>query len=208
VSAAGDVNGDGFGDLIVGAYAADPNGSTSGASYVVFGGNFTNAVTFLGTSDADALTSGTSAAERFVAGNGDDTMTGGGGADVFYGGQGDDTITVSDLTFQMVDGGSGGDTLALSGSGMTLDLAAARGHLADIEVIDLTGSGDNTLKLTALDLLNVSETYHGLAVQGNAGDAVDIGAGWADGGSSGGFHLYTQGRAVLLVGVDVAITIA
>ena len=37
VSAAGDVNGDGFDDLVVGAYRAHPNGSSSGASYVVFG---------------------------------------------------------------------------------------------------------------------------------------------------------------------------
>lgn len=37
VSSAGDVNGDGIADLIVGAGNADPNGTDSGASYVVFG---------------------------------------------------------------------------------------------------------------------------------------------------------------------------
>jgi len=37
VSGAGDINGDGFADLIVGAFNADPNGSQSGAAYVVFG---------------------------------------------------------------------------------------------------------------------------------------------------------------------------
>ncbi|NDG50803.1 MAG: hypothetical protein EBY30_17630, partial [Rhodospirillales bacterium] len=37
VASAGDVNGDGFADLIIGAYFADPNGLNSGSSYVVFG---------------------------------------------------------------------------------------------------------------------------------------------------------------------------
>jgi hypothetical protein len=37
VSNAGDVNGDGFDDVIVGAAGADPNGNSSGSSYVVFG---------------------------------------------------------------------------------------------------------------------------------------------------------------------------
>src|SRR4051794_5438663 len=37
VASAGDVNGDGIADLIIGAVGADPNGSNSGASYVVFG---------------------------------------------------------------------------------------------------------------------------------------------------------------------------
>jgi hypothetical protein len=37
VSNAGDVNGDGFDDVIIGASAADVNGELSGSSYVVFG---------------------------------------------------------------------------------------------------------------------------------------------------------------------------
>ncbi|MEO8352620.1 MAG: integrin alpha, partial [Chthoniobacteraceae bacterium] len=37
VSSAGDVNGDGFDDVVIGAFLADSNGLSSGASYVVFG---------------------------------------------------------------------------------------------------------------------------------------------------------------------------
>jgi hypothetical protein len=39
VSEAGDINGDGIGDVVVGARFADPNGISSGQSYVVFGKN-------------------------------------------------------------------------------------------------------------------------------------------------------------------------
>jgi len=38
VASAGDINGDGFGDLLIGADSADPNGAYSGTTYVVFGG--------------------------------------------------------------------------------------------------------------------------------------------------------------------------
>ncbi len=38
VSGAGDINGDGIADLIIGAPSADANGSNSGSTYIVFGG--------------------------------------------------------------------------------------------------------------------------------------------------------------------------
>ena len=40
VSSAGDINGDGLDDLIVGAYAGDGAGYTAGEAYVIYGGNF------------------------------------------------------------------------------------------------------------------------------------------------------------------------
>ena len=44
VSAAGDVNGDGLSDLIVGAFNNDASGTNAGRSYVVFGKSDTSAV--------------------------------------------------------------------------------------------------------------------------------------------------------------------
>jgi hypothetical protein len=85
VASAGDVNGDGLADLIVGAYYSDPaSGTNAGRSYVIFGsttGAFSQtAVDHLGTSGADALI-GTTAAETLVGGAGNDTITAEGGAD-------------------------------------------------------------------------------------------------------------------------------
>jgi hypothetical protein len=205
VSNAGDVNGDGFDDLIVGALRADVNGEESGSSYIIFGrSDFGSDVDFPGTAGNDELT-GTKAAERFEAGAGNDKMIGRGGADVFYGEAGDDYIRVGDLNFQLVDGGAGRDTLGLGGKGLNLDLADANDRINDIETIYLYGTGDNTLTLTALDVVNLSSTSNVLKVNGNEGDrVVGLSSGWNDGGIHGKLHTYTQGEAVLLVGVDVA----
>ena len=72
VSSAGDVNGDGFADLIIGAYGAD---SSTGASFVVFGGDFSGVVDFLGTDGDDTLI-GTSSDEILIGAQGNDTLDG------------------------------------------------------------------------------------------------------------------------------------
>ena len=207
VASAGDVNGDGFDDLIVGAPRADPGGDRyAGESYVVFGGDFTGAVTHLGTSGTDSLT-GTSATERFVSGQGNDTLTGGGGKDVFNAGAGNDLIRVSSTTFRNVDGGSGTDTLSILGGGLTLDLTVlANNKISGIEKISLTGTGNNTLELAALDLFDLSETTNQLKVDGNAGDTVELAGTWTDGGAAAGYHTYTLGAATILIDTDIFVT--
>jgi len=207
VASAGDVNGDGFDDLVIGAANADPGGdSYAGESYVVFGGDFTGAVTHLGTSGADALT-GTSAAETFVSGQGNDTLTGGGGADVFNAGAGNDLIWVSSTTFSHVDGGSGTDTLVLLGGGLTLDLTAlANNKISGIETVDITGTGDNTLAIAMGDLLDLSDSTNQLTVNGNTGDAVNLDGVWTDEGAGATYHTYTLGAATILIDNDIFVT--
>jgi hypothetical protein len=229
-TAAGDLNGDGLADLVVGSPGAETaNGADSGRTYVVFGattGAF--APTFvdqLGGAGDDVLAS-KAASQSLVGGAGADRVLGNGGADVLYGGSGDDTFVLDannvrslSLPFgagrntsqlARIDGGAGFDTLALVGSGVTLDLrmlsrADARrpgsaSRIESIERIDLTGSGDNRLRLLEVaDVQDIcgrnsihgghhatpgwtSGTYvlptavhrHQLVVDGDAGDVLAV----------------------------------
>ena len=90
VSSAGDVNGDGFDDLIIGAKGADPNGYESGASYVVFG-QATGPITRVGTATDEFFTGGDF--DDFLDGRGgDDRLLGGSGRDLLIGGLGRDLL--------------------------------------------------------------------------------------------------------------------
>jgi hypothetical protein len=110
----------------------------------------------------------------------------------FYtGGQGDDVFNVADVGYfdgagVGVHGGAGTDTLKLTGSGQTLDLSKLLnvvGHdkITSIEIIDITGVGNNTLKLSMRDVLELghenvfrNDGHTQLMVNGNAGDRVEL----------------------------------
>ena len=173
VSSAGDVNGDGYDDLIIGATNADPNGESSGETYVVYGGA-------TGTESLAPVTAqGTVAADNFTGNGGADSFTGIATGDVVRGGAGDDNISVTALDFADIDGGTGRDTLVLAGADLSLDLTgAANGGVDSVEVVDLSGTGANTLVLDALAVFDLTEERDGgiagLDVLGDANDTVDL----------------------------------
>ena len=204
VSSAGDVNRDGFNDMIIGAPSADASGNSktgAGESYLIFGRDFT------GVGSAAKTLSGTTGIDKLVGGGGDDTLIGNGGADVLRGGQGNDILAVSNLSFRQIVGGAGVDSLRLDGNALSLDLTAlAKNRILGIEQIDLAGSGANTLTLNLSAVLNISDESNTLIIRHNSDDRVNIGVGWTQGADEvigqNTFMIFTQGIGKLMILTD------
>ncbi|KWE58581.1 hypothetical protein WL77_27165 [Burkholderia ubonensis] len=129
----------------------------------------------------------------------------------FYaGGHENDVFNVGDVRYfdgdgAGVHGGAGIDTLKLIGSGQVMDLSKlmnVNGHdkLSSIEIIDITGTGNNTLKLSMGDVLTLGhedvfriDGHTQMMVKGNAGDRVELsGMAGLDAG-----HWTNQGMAAI-----------
>ena len=106
VAGAGDVNGDGFADLIVGAPYGDDLGKNAGNAYVVFGF----------APDGNLKRSGTEIANTIRGADGNDTLSGLGGDDVLIGGGGNDSLQGQGGDDDL-QGGDGNDKLAGSVGG-------------------------------------------------------------------------------------------
>ena len=133
VSAAGDVNGDGFGDLIVGAYLNDSGGLAAGRAYVYHGGPAMDAV-------PDLVLTGVAAVDFFgvsVAGVGDVNQDG--YDDVVVGAMGNDAGGPQSGRAYLYYGGPGADTQA----DLTLATNVINGSLgrAVAGAGDVTGDG-------------------------------------------------------------------
>ena len=128
------------------------------------------------------------------------------GGDVLRGGDDDDVLNVNDLTFLKVDGG-GTDTLGLDKAGAVIDLTTiANNKIQDIEVLDLNGTLNNSLTISAAEVLALSDTTNTIKITGNIGDSIQTtDAGWVFTGDLGApvdgfdFHIFTNGAATMHV---------
>lgn len=217
-------NGDGYADIILGAPRADVNGQDAGEAYIVFGGNFTNSVTHLGTA-ANNTINGSAGSDSIVAGAGTDEIYGGGGVDVILACEGGELITVQDVSFARIDGGPDAAYLVFSGGNLNISLPALFGkRLSPVDYIDIRGTGANTLSVdqqsvlvlsSAINIIYLTEAClsgscfadsNTLYVRRGRDDTVNIGQGWADLGTQSfatlgnvTFRNYLQGEALLLV---------
>ncbi len=176
-------------DLLYGGDGADALGGASGND-VLYGGA------------GDDTLSGAAGDDVLYGGSGDDTLDGASGNDQLYGGAGDDLLIWKGSN-AVIDGGDGMDTLVAAGA--DIDLGAFAGTLTGIENIELSGDGAGTsVILDAQDVLDMS-SIDTLTIAGDAGDSVDAGSGWTDGGIVGGVHVYTQGLATLNLDIDLSV---
>lgn len=213
IGTAGDFNGDGFDDFLIGAYTADPNGDRSGEAYLLYGKDYLDDNQLTGTNGVDTI-AGTLAQELLIGGDGADLLNGGLGNDVLIGGNGDDTLVYEPNDSRRVDGGGGTDTLSFLGrSGLTLDLTnpGNLGVYQSIEVVDLTGLGPNSLILSTLDVLAITNSSNSLIIEGDNDDSVVISdlVSWsvtAGTGALTGYNVYTNGEIEIIINDDINVT--
>ena len=177
------------------------------------------AVTHQGTAGNDTLT-GTAGDDVFVGDSGSDFIVGGGGADLMHGGDGDDFFEAPDTGFGRIDGGGGIDTVAFDGG--SFDLTTLRGdQLSNIERLDITGTGNNTLTLdgeialaAASGINPVTGVLDSLIIDGNSGDVLLAEGGWTNTGTvtidGNGYSVFQSdtNNAEIHVDTDIAVTLA
>ena len=150
---------------------------------------------------------GNDAGNVLSGGGDDDTLDGAGGVDTLLGGAGEDVL-VWDAADGSFDGGEDDDVLRVLGSAQDIVLSAE--NIENIEIVDLTGSGANTLRLTSADVLALSSTTDTLFVNGDDGDAVHFDdAGWVQGSDSTfdsvNYHSFTKDGATLFTATAIDI---
>jgi Ca2+-binding RTX toxin-like protein len=172
-ASAGDFNGDGYGDVVLGVSKKGPYGS----NFVIFGGDFSAAAS---AKHRTKLRASNPAASNVLVGNAEDnTLIADSGGDILIGGAGNDTFIMTSEDVARVRGGRGTDTLVIATLDGKLDLSAQpQARFLGIEIIDTRGAGENTISLDERVLrrlpssLKAPQRDFSLKIVGDATDRV------------------------------------
>jgi hypothetical protein len=152
-----------------------------------------------------------------------DPLVGNGGSDetfVINTDGGDDIVTLSpgsldnsDFVINAGEHTDGSDTILdfdILRIDDDIDLGALNLDISNIEGIDVTGSGNNLVQLSAQDVLDMTDGNNVLRVDGDMTDAVQaLDSGWEQGSDqmvgSVNYHTFVSGGVSLLVNEDMQL---
>jgi Ca2+-binding RTX toxin-like protein len=168
VSGAGDVNGDGLDDFLIGSRGSDVGYSSAGATFLVFGQ--LSGIVFDGTVKAETRTGG-AWGDRMQGGGGIDKLYGLGAYDILDGGDGNDYLFGGDDNDWLI-GGAANDVLAGDNGRDRLDGGVGNDTLNGGEGIDRLngGDGNDTLRGDGADDQVFGDVGNDLL---HGGDGVD-----------------------------------
>jgi hypothetical protein len=143
-----------------------------------------------------------------LGGAGDDYLDGGADSDVLQGGSGNDQL-VFDSADAVIDGGTDFDALIFDAADEDIDFSDFDDIVTNIELIDITGSGDNAITIDYGDVKNVTDADNELTIVGNTGDTVKLEGDWEVAGhsESGGdsYTTYVQNDATVIIHDDITL---
>jgi Ca2+-binding RTX toxin-like protein len=178
VSSAGDVNGDGFGDVVVGAPRRTAGGYAAGGVYLVYGEMPTTDVTRIGSLAGQTIRGGTGN-DLLDGQQGDDRLYGGAGSDHLIGGPGDDTLD-GGAGADTLEGGTGNDIYIVDNAADTVTEAAGEGSdgvLTALAVYALGANVENLAGLSASGQILIGNGDHNVIAGWSGNDVIDGGAG-------------------------------
>ena len=169
VSSAGDINSDGIDDLIIGAIGADPNGSDSGASYVVFGRRANQAPTIVTNSVVNMPENTTLVVDVEAT---DDSSSEGNGLTYSLSGGNDQALFTIDATTGVLS------FISTPDFENPLDVGNDNGYAVEVTVTDAGGlSAAQLFTITVTDVANEATSSDDILNGTEENDALDGGEG-------------------------------